>query len=74
MPRPLWYINSYLDMVQEVIVCLLFIMALAYVGRLLYSSFRPGKSSCAKGCGSCSALDVDKLEALASKARQSEKA
>ena len=61
-------------MVQEVIVCLLFVLALVYVGRLLYNSFRPGKSACAKGCGSCSALDVDKLEAMARKASAPQKA
>ena len=50
-------------MVQEIIVALLFVLALGYVAKLLYSSFKPKSGAgCAKGCGSCSALDVKKLE------------
>ena len=51
-------------MIQEIMVWLLFALALAYVGRLLYKSFPPAKNgaACTKGCGSCSAIDIKKLE------------
>ncbi|EMR03933.1 hypothetical protein [Cesiribacter andamanensis] len=48
-------------MVQEILVCILFLLALTYIGRLLYTSFRPARGGCARGCSSC-ALDIGKLE------------
>ena len=50
---------------QELIVIVLFLGALFYIGKLLYSSFfqKNTGSACAKGCGSCSAIDVAKIEA-----------
>lgn len=49
-------------MEQEVLVWLIFSGALLYIGKLLYRSFKPGTSGCAKGCGSCGAIDFKKLE------------
>ena len=49
-------------MEQEFFVWLAFSVALLYIGRLLYRSFKPGTGGCAKGCGSCGAIDFKKLE------------
>ena len=50
-------------MIQEIIVLALFTAALAYLGMLLYSHFKPaGSAACPKGCSSCSALDIKKIE------------
>ncbi|MBL7835858.1 MAG: FeoB-associated Cys-rich membrane protein [Cyclobacteriaceae bacterium] len=47
-------------MLQQVIILLLFISALAYLGRMVYRMFRA--KSCATGCGKCSAVDFNKIE------------
>lgn len=47
-------------MVEQVIIILLFMGALAYLGRMIYRSFQ--SKSCATGCGKCSAVDFTKLE------------
>ncbi len=49
-------------MIQELIVWTLFVVAAAYLLRLLYNSFKPTSAGCAKGCASCSALDIKKIE------------
>jgi hypothetical protein len=49
-------------MVQEIIVGLAFVGAVAYVGQLLYKSLQ-SKSACTSGCGKCAALDFQKIEA-----------
>lgn len=56
-------------MVQGVIVCLLFLCALVYLARMLYQQFKPGRAGCAKGCSSCSALDIKKIESQIRKAQ-----
>ena len=38
---------------QNLIVFIIVIMAILYVGRRLYNSFRPGASSCGCGCSGC---------------------
>ena len=48
-------------MIQEINVILIFVMALAYLGRLVYRNFT-AKSGCPKGCGSCSTIDFKKIE------------
>ena len=48
-------------MLQEILVILIFITALAYLGRLLYRNFTTD-SGCPKGCGSCSTIDFKKIE------------
>jgi hypothetical protein len=51
-------------MFQQLIVGLLFLGALAYLGRLLYRSFKARSAGCASGCGKCGAtLDLNKIEA-----------
>lgn len=47
-------------MLQQTIIILLFISALAYLGRMIYRSFQ--SKSCATGCGKCSAVDFNKIE------------
>lgn len=47
-------------MVQTVIIILLFVAAAAYLGNLVYKSFR-ARSGCSSGCGSCG-IDFSKLE------------
>lgn len=46
-------------MIQNLVIALLFLAAIAYLGRLVYQSFQA--KSCATGCGKCGALDVDKI-------------
>jgi hypothetical protein len=60
-------------MIQELILALLFLLALAYIGRLLYQSFGPLKGGCPKGCNSC-ALDLNKLEKQLKEAADTAKA
>ncbi len=52
-------------MTQELIIFLLFLAAAGFVARMVYQQFfaRRAEKGCAKGCGSCSALDVDKITA-----------
>lgn len=47
-------------MVQDIIILVLFVAALAYVVYLIYKHFQPG-AGCASGCGSCG-IDFRKIE------------
>jgi hypothetical protein len=51
-------------MAQETIILLLFVAAAGFVARLVYQQFfaRRAEKGCAKGCGSCSAIDVEKIK------------
>ncbi|MBD1397400.1 FeoB-associated Cys-rich membrane protein [Pontibacter sp. JH31] len=50
-------------MVQHILIFLIFAAAVAYMGWVLYRSFMPNKhAGCAKGCGSCSAIDFSKIQ------------
>jgi len=50
-------------MVQNILIFLIFLAAVAYMAWTLYRSFMPNKNAgCAKGCGSCSAIDFSKIE------------
>jgi hypothetical protein len=49
-------------MIQQLLVAVFFLGALAYLGRLIYRSFK-AKSGCASGCGKCGAIDLNKIEA-----------
>jgi hypothetical protein len=46
-------------MVENIIVLLIFLGAVAYVGQMIYRSFR-SRSGCSQGCGKC-AIDFDKI-------------
>ncbi|MBF9253061.1 FeoB-associated Cys-rich membrane protein [Pontibacter sp. 172403-2] len=48
-------------MVQQIIILLVFIAALAYIGRMLYRNFTV-KGGCASGCSGCSAIDFKKIQ------------
>ncbi len=50
-------------MVQHIIIFLIFLAAAAYMARTLYAMFSSTSSGCPKGCGSCSAIDIKKIEA-----------
>lgn len=40
----------------------MFLLALIYLGNIVYKNFNPkNKAGCAKGCGSCGAIDFDKI-------------
>jgi hypothetical protein len=47
-------------MFQLVIIVILFVAALAYLGRMIYRAFHA--RSCVTGCGKCGAVDFDKIE------------
>lgn len=49
-------------MIQEIIVWLIFLAALAYIGKIAYRSFKPKNGVCDKGCGGCNTVDFKELE------------
>jgi bacterioferritin-associated ferredoxin len=48
-------------MVQQILVILIFLAAVAYLVTLVIRQFR-AKSGCATGCGKCGALNVKEIE------------
>lgn len=48
-------------MVQEILIGIIFLAALFYVGSIFYKNAQ-AKNGCAKGCGSCGAVDFKKIE------------
>jgi FeoB-associated Cys-rich membrane protein len=47
---------------ENIIIGLIFLSAIAYLGNIVYQNFNPkNKAGCAKGCGSCGAIDFDKI-------------
>lgn len=48
-------------MIQELIILIIFLAAAFYMARMVYRSFA-AKSGCAKGCGSCGAIDFKKIQ------------
>ncbi|SKC71861.1 FeoB-associated Cys-rich membrane protein [Ohtaekwangia koreensis] len=48
-------------MIQSLIVGFIFLLAVVYVGRLIYKNFQ-SKSVCESGCGKCGAVDFNKIE------------
>ncbi|WP_254085053.1 FeoB-associated Cys-rich membrane protein [Dawidia cretensis] len=51
-------------MIQTILMLVVFAGAVAYLGRMVYRSFRAKTSSagCASGCGKCGAVDFNKIE------------
>jgi hypothetical protein len=49
------------NMLQNILVGLVFIAAAAYVARLVYRNFQ-SRSACESGCGKCGAVDFAKIE------------
>jgi hypothetical protein len=50
-------------MIQQLLVAVFFVGALAYLGQLVYRSFKAKSAGCASGCGKCGAIDLNKIEA-----------
>jgi len=46
---------------QQVLVGLIFLGALAYIGSMVYKIFQ-AKTGCASGCGKCGTIDFAKIE------------
>lgn len=47
---------------ENTVIGLMFLSALIYLGNIVYKNFNPkNKAGCAKGCGSCGAIDFDKI-------------
>jgi hypothetical protein len=59
-------------MVENLIIFALFAAALVYLGNLVRKQFlTKNNAGCAKGCGSCGAVDFQKIEAqIAAKEKQ----
>ncbi len=57
-------------MVQEILLALVFLAALAYIGKIIYRSIKPKNGVCDKGCASCNAIDFKKLEQQIKKDRE----
>lgn len=48
-------------MIQQIVILLVFLAAVAYMLRMLYQVFS-AKSGCAKSCGACSTIDLKKIQ------------
>jgi hypothetical protein len=48
-------------MLQNILVAIIFITAVAYLLRMAYRTFFT-KTECASGCGKCGAVDFSKIE------------
>jgi hypothetical protein len=48
-------------LLQEILLVVVFVAALAYLGQMVYRSFR-AKTGCASGCGKCGVVDFAKIE------------
>jgi hypothetical protein len=47
---------------ENIIIGSIFLSAIAYLGNIVYQNFNPkNKAGCSKGCGSCGAVDFDKI-------------
>jgi hypothetical protein len=51
-------------MIETIIIFLIFLSAVFYLGRNTFNAFfSKSKAGCAKGCGSCGAVDFEKIVA-----------
>ena len=48
-------------MFQQILIGILFLVALGYLGRLVYRSFQ-ARHACSSGCGKCGATDLEKID------------
>jgi hypothetical protein len=50
-------------MIQEIVIGIIFILALVYIGRMIFKSFQTKSAGCATGCGKCGVAEeqVSKL-------------
>ncbi|HEY4651161.1 MAG TPA: FeoB-associated Cys-rich membrane protein [Pontibacter sp.] len=49
-------------MIQQIIILVLFVIAAAYIVRMLYRTFSSKAEGCAKSCGACGGIDFKKIE------------
>ncbi len=51
-------------MIESIIILLIFSLAVFYIGKtMILPFFAKSNAGCAKGCGSCGAVDFDKIVA-----------
>ncbi len=50
-------------MLEHLIIGLIFLVALIYLLVQVRNAFQPKNTGCAKGCGACSSIDFNKIEA-----------
>lgn len=43
---------------ENIVIGIVFILAAAFLGRLVYKQFWGKQEGCAKGCGSCSNIEL----------------
>jgi hypothetical protein len=49
-------------MLETLLILALFVGAVAYLGRMVWKAFfSRQQAGCAKGCGSCGAVDIEKM-------------
>lgn len=54
--------SQHIGIMENSIIALIFIGAVVYLGNIVRQNFSLNKKAgCPKGCGSCSAIDVDKI-------------
>ncbi len=47
---------------ETLLIILIFVVAIGFLGNRIYQSFNlKNKAGCAKGCGSCGAVDFEKI-------------
>ena len=47
---------------ETILIILIFVVAIGFLGNRIYQSFNlKNKAGCAKGCGSCGAVDFEKI-------------
>jgi len=49
-------------MVQNIIIFLIFGVAVFYIARMIYKNFAAKSGGCASGCGKCGAVDFNSIE------------
>ena len=47
---------------QEILILLIFLAAVAYLGRMFWRQAKSKEPNCAKGCGGCSTINPEQLE------------
>jgi hypothetical protein len=50
-------------MAEQIIIGIIFFLAVGYLLNIVRKNFSPKKTGCAKGCGTCSTVDLKKAEA-----------
>lgn len=48
---------------ENIIIGIIFVGAVAYLVNLVRKNFSPKQTGCSKGCGACGAIDADKIVA-----------